>query len=142
MEEKAADLRQQLPSYKVVLTTGLILALTGWLGLASLFLLTIPTLGPRWLLFYLTTMAFSGPALPVMHYLHRRFPRKPAATGAVLVREALWVGIYTDAILWLQFGKVLNFALAVLIAAGLVAVELLIRLRERSQWTPPISENE
>lgn len=142
MDVKATELRQQLPSYKAVLTTGLILAIVGWTGLVLLILLTVPALGPRWLLFFLATLAISGPALPVMHYFHRRFPTKPAATSAVLVREALWVGIYADAILWLQFGKVLNFALAVLIAAGMIAIEFLIRLRERSRWTPPATENE
>jgi hypothetical protein len=142
LNDKNADSGRQLPSFRAVLFTGLSLTLVGWGGLFLLFLLTLPTLGPRWLLFFLTTLAFSGPALPLMHYIHRRFPSKPAANSAIIVREALWVGIYADALIWLQFGKVLNFALAILIAAGLIAIEVLIRLRERSRWTPPVTENE
>jgi hypothetical protein len=137
-QDQANQLRGQLPNFQMVLTTGLILGFVGWAGLALVFFLTVPTLGPRWLMFFLATLAFSGPALPVVHYLHKRFPSKPAATGSVLVREALWVGVYADVMLWLQFSKALNFALAAFIAAGLVAVELIIRWRERARWTPPM----
>ena len=134
---QADDLRRQLPPFQLVLITGLILGAVGWVGLALVVLLTVPTLGPRWLMFFLATLAVSGPALPVAHYLHRRFPSKPAATGNVLVREALWAGVYADVLLWLQFSKALNFALAAFIAVGLVAVEVIIRWRERAKWTPP-----
>jgi hypothetical protein len=142
LTEKPLDPGKLLPAFRTVLTTALFLTITGWGGLVLLFVLTLPTLGPRWLLFFLTTLAFSGPVLPLMHYLHRRFPSKPPANSAIIVREALWVGIYADIVIWLQFGKVLNFALAVLIAAGLVMIEVLIRLRERSKWSPSTTENE
>lgn len=142
MEPTQAELRQQLPSFRPVIITAGLLGGIGWVGLILLFLLTVPTLGPRWLLFFLVTLAFSGMALPVAHYLHLRFPGKPAATSFVLIREALFVGAYVDTILWLQFGKVLNFALAILIAAGFIAIEILVRLREKNHWTPPPAENE
>ena len=71
------DLRAQIPPFGAALTTAIILSAIGWVGLILLFLLTVPTLGPRWLLFFLVTLAFSGMALPVIHYLHRRFPGKP-----------------------------------------------------------------
>lgn len=140
MEEQATQLRKQLPPWQTVWITGLVLGLTGWIGLALVFLLTVPTLGPRWLMFFLATLAFSGPALPAAHYLHRRFPTKPAASGGVLVREALLVGAYVDVLLWLQFGKALNFALAAFIAVGLAAIEVLIRWRERTTWSPPAGD--
>jgi len=138
MEDQADQLRKQLPPWHGVWITGLVMGLIGWIGLALLMLLTLPTLGPRWLMFFFTTFAFSGPALMVMHYIHRRFPSKPAATGGVLVREALWVGAYADVMLWLQFGRALNFALAAFIAVGVIAIELLIRWRERATWSPPV----
>jgi len=140
MNSTEPETRSELPSFRAVLATSIILAVFGWVGLFILVILTVPTLGPRWLLFFLVTLAFSGMSLPVAHYLHRRFPSVPAAGATVLIRESLWVGLYVDTILWLQFGKVLNFALAVFIAFGLVAVELLIRLRERSRFTPQIKK--
>lgn len=138
MVDRSNQIRKQLPPSPLVMTTGVILALTGWIGLGLIVLLTKPTLGPRWLMFFLVTLAFSGTALPVVRYLHHRFPGRPAATASVLVREALWVGVYADVLLWLQFGRVLNFALGFFIAAGLVAIEVLLRLRERNKWAPPV----
>ena len=140
MNQKSSEMHKQIPANPPVMMAALILGLIGWIGLALLILLTVPTLGPRWLLFFLTTLAFSGPALPIAQYLHKRFPSKPATTSGVLVREAIMVGVYVDTLLWLQFGKVLNFALAVFIAVGLIAIELLIRWRERTTWTPPSEE--
>ncbi len=135
--DQTNQIRKELPSFHPVWVFGLLIGGIGWIGLILIFFLTVPTLGPRWLMFFLLTLAISGPALPVVHYLHRRFPSRPAATGAVLVREALWFGIYADVLLWLQFGRALNFALGAFIAVGVIAVELIIRWRERTTWTPP-----
>lgn len=142
MEEKTTELHKDVFPAKNVALAGLILGLVGWLGLGLVFLLTLPTLGPRWLMFFLVTLAFSGPALPVVNYLNRRFPSKPAATGGVLVRQALWVGIYADTMLWLQFGRALNFALSAFIAVGLIVIELLILWRERTKWVPPEADED
>jgi hypothetical protein len=142
VEPTKEDLRAQLPPFRAALTTAIILAIIGWVGLLLLFLLTLPTLGPRWLLFFLVTLAFSGIALPVVHYLHLRFPGSQAVTSTVMIREALLVGAYADLLLWLQFGKVLNFALAILVGACLIAIEFFLRMREKNRWTPPPSENE
>ena len=142
MEKKSQENTTRLPSFSGVLTASLILTVTGGIGLLFLVVFTLPTLGPRWLLFFLITLVFSGIALPVAHYLHRRFPSVPPANAAVLVREALFAGAYVDLILWLQFGRVFNFALAIFIAIGLAVVEFLIRLRERTRFSPSNSENE
>jgi len=128
------ELRKQLPPFRSILTTSIILAAIGLVGLAVIIFFTLPTLGPRWLLFFLVTLLFSGLALPVVYYFNLRFPSNPVAGNTVLVREALWFGIYFDVILWLQFGKVLNFALAFFIFVGLAAIELLIRVAERNRF--------
>lgn len=142
MEPTPGELRRKLPSFAPVLTTAILLSAIGWIGLVLLFLLTLPTLGPRWLLYFLVAVAVSGMVLPGIHYLHRRFPGKPVATSVVMIREALLVGAFADTLLWLQLGKVLNLALAILIGACLAVIEVLLRLREKSQWTPPPAENE
>ena len=142
MQPTKDEIRAQMPPYGAAVTTAIILSVTGWVGLILLFVLTVPTLGPRWLLFFLVTLAFSGMALPVIHYLHRRFPGKQAVTSLVMIREALLVGAFADLLLWLQFGKVLNIALSILIAACIIAIELFVRMREKNRWTPPAEENE
>jgi hypothetical protein len=124
------------PPVSSFLPIAIILALIGWGGLFVLVNLTIPTVGPRWLFFFLGVLALTGTSLPAIAYLNKRFPTAPPATNGAIFREAIWVGIFFPTIAWLQLGRVLTPALALLLAIGLIAIEVLIRLRERSQWNP------
>lgn len=114
----------------------LILMLAGWGGLAALVIYTLPTIGPLWLFFFLAVLAFTGTALPVMAFLNQRFPSAPPASHGTILRQALWVGTYVSTLAWLQIGRVLTVAMALLLAIGLFLIELLMRMRERSQWKP------
>jgi hypothetical protein len=78
----------------------------------------------------------TGTTLPVIAFLNQRFPTNPPVNAGVIVREAIWVGIYFPTLAWLQLGQVLTPALSLLLAVGLLAIEVLLRLRERSQWKP------
>lgn len=124
------------PPVRSFLPAALILALSGWAGLVYLVVYTLPTVGPRWLFFFLTVLALTGTALPFVAFLNRRFPSLPPPTPGVVLRQALWLGIYGTALAWLQIGRVLTPALAALLAIGLILIEWLLRLRERSQWRP------
>lgn len=95
-----------------------------------------PTVWPRWLFFFLSVLALTGTALPGVAFLNRRFPSTPPATPGVVVREAIWIGIYFPTLAWLRIPRVLTPALALLLAIALILVEWLLRLRERSQWKP------
>lgn len=123
-----------------ILVTSLLLILIGGVGLFLLFNLTVPTLGPRWLLFFLLTFVASGVALPFAYFINVRFPSNPPAQEGVLVREALFGGLYIDLIIWLQFGKVLNFAVGVFLLVGFALIEFLLRWRERNRFTPSSDE--
>jgi hypothetical protein len=127
---------QSPPSVTAFLPAALLLALIGWGGLGVLILFTLPTVGPRWLFFFLSFLALTGTALPVVAFLNRRFPGEPPASQATVLRQAIWFGIYGATLAWLQIGRVLTPSLALLLALGLVLIEWLIRLRERSQWKP------
>jgi hypothetical protein len=116
------------------LPTAIFLMIVGWGGLAFLISSTLPTVGPRWLFYFLCVLAVSGTALPVTAFLNRRFPSTPPPTYFVVVRQALWFAIYVSILIWLQVGRVLNPALAILLAIGLVLIEFLLRLSEKSQW--------
>jgi hypothetical protein len=124
------------PPVSSFLPVALILALLGWGGLIVLVNFTIPTVGPRWLFFFLGVLALTGTILPVIAFLNRRFPTSPPATNGAVFRESIWVGIYVPTLAWLQLGRVLTPALALLLAIGLIAIEVLLRVRERSQWKP------
>lgn len=127
---------QSSPPVSKFILAAILLALIGWGGLYFLFNLTKPTVGPRWLFFFLSVLALAGTSLPLVAFLNRRFPSKSPANVGVIVREALWIGIYFPTLAWLQLGGVLTPALAILLAFGLIAIEILLRMRERSQWKP------
>ncbi len=118
----------------------LILCLIGWGGLLYLVFFTVPTVGPRWLFFFLSVLALTGTVLPVIAFLNLRFPSNPPPTAGVVLRQAIWVGIYIPTLAWLQIGRVLSLALALLLALGFVLIEWLLRLREKSQWKPEQKE--
>ena len=127
---------QSSPPVRTFIPAAFILAILGWGGLYFLVNLTIPTVGPRWLFFFLSVLALTGTILPVIAFLNQRFPTNPPVNSGVIVREAIWVGIYFPTLAWLQLGHVLTPALSLLLAVGLLAIEVLLRLRERSQWKP------
>ena len=128
--------QQQTPSVNKFLPASLFLAIIGWGGLIALIFFTLPTVGPRWLFFFLSVLAVTGVALPLVAFLNNRFPSTPPASTGVILRQALWVGIYFPTLAWLQIGRVLAPSLALMLAVGFILIEFLLRLREKSQWKP------
>jgi hypothetical protein len=127
---------QTTPPVSVFLPTAIILALVGWGGLYYLVNNTFPTVGPRWLFFFLSVLAITGSVLPGIAFLNRRFPSRPPAVPGVILRQAIWFGVYGATLFWLQIERVLTPALAFLLAIGFVLIEVLLRMREQSQWKP------
>jgi hypothetical protein len=124
------------PSVKSFLPAAIFLSIAGLAGLGYLFIYTLPTMGPRWLYFFFSVLAVTGVILPVAAFLNQRFPTEPPAQRGAVLREASIAGVYFATISWLQLGRVLTLGLGLLLAGGLVLVEFLIRLRERSRWEP------
>ena len=124
------------PSFLSFLPTALILMVIGWGGLVVLIISQPPDLGPRWLFFFLLTLALCGTFLPVVYFLHRRFPSRPPVDGGVILRESLWFGIYASALSWLLLGKMLSPMIAIFLAGVLALIEGLLRMWERSRWKP------
>ena len=125
---------RKLPEFQPVLFTGLLMLSIGWIGIFLVVFFSVPNIGPRWLFFFLLTLAISGSALPFIYVLNRRFPATPAADSGVLLRQALLVGAYFDLMAWLAWGKALTLPLAVLIGGGLFLFEYLLRLQNRSKF--------
>ena len=124
------------PSPLSFLPTMLLFVAVGWGGLIALLTLAEPMLWPRWLFFFLVVVAFTGAALPITAFLNHRFPGEPPATVRVILRQALWAGVYAGTLAWLLAGRVLNLALALILALAFLAIEWFLRLRERSRWEP------
>jgi len=96
-----------------------------------------PLIWARWAFFFLWFTAWSGISLPVMYFLNVRFPSTPPVEPRTVVRQALWVGVYGSLIAWIQLGHVGSMWIWTGLAAGLMAIEYLIRLRERARWRSP-----
>jgi len=114
----------------------LLLIAVGWTGLYLLFATTLPMLGPRWLFFFLLTLAATGTALPFLWLLHRRFDVRQSASPTVLLRQALWGALFVALCVWLQINRSLTLSLGVLLGVGFILLEWFLRLLERSLWRP------
>ena len=127
------------PTARQYLSSALFLMAAGWGGLVLLiFVLQLPPLvWARWAFFGLLFTALTGTALPVVYFLNLRFPSDPPAESHSILRQALWVGSYGCVVAWLLLGRVMTFWVWIGLAAGLIAVEYLIRMRERALWRPP-----
>jgi hypothetical protein len=68
-----------------------------------------------------------------------RVPSSTPVGPHVIVRQAQWVGVFGLILLWLRQGDLLTLWLTLGLAGGLLAIEWLIRLRERSHWQPPVT---
>lgn len=122
--------------------SALILMLIGWSGLYLIITQTLPYVWPRWAFFALALMAITGTTLPIVYFFHRRFPEETPAEPGVIVRQALWFGIYGATLAWLQLGRFVTVYVVLGLAGGLVAIEYFMRLRERARWKPPVPTDE
>ncbi len=124
------------PSFRPYLASTLVLIVLG-LGLWALaFLAFQPTVWPRWLFFFGWDLALTGLAMPFAWFFNLRFPSVPPAEPPVIVRQAAWVGVYGATLLWLQKDRLVSIWVAAGLALGLIAIEYLIRMREKARWKP------
>lgn len=130
MEEKGS------PPTKAIMPISLILAIPGWVLLIYLVTQTVPELTNRWLFYVAIVLSITGSSFPVVAYLNRIIKPFGPATFEIIIREGIMIGLYTAALLWLNKGQILTFGLALILAVGLILVEILIRLRSRSEWHP------
>ncbi len=110
----------------------------GWGGLYFVITQTLPFVWSRWGFFVLFLMALTGTALPIVYYLHRRFPAEPPADANVIIRQAMWVGVYGATLAWLQLGRLVTLYVILGLAGGLIAAEYFIRIREKATRRPPV----
>jgi hypothetical protein len=122
-------------NYRSLMLAAAFLAAVGWLGLLLLLNTTLPTIGPRWLFFFLLTQAATGTSVPFVWFLRRRFGGE-AAPPAVLLRESLWVGLYASGCAWLQINRSLSLTVALFLVLGLAVMEAFLLRVERSTWRP------
>jgi len=130
-------------SFRPYLSSAISLFVLGW-GAAALTVFSLtPTVWARWLLFFGGTLGLTGLAIPITWFLNLRFPSDPPAGSPVIVRQAIWVGVYGALLVWLQQARLVTLWIALGLAIGLVAIEYLVRMREKARWQPKaVSEKE
>lgn len=129
---------QSSSQFGSLMVSALVMASIGWLGLLLVLLGTRPTVGPRWLFFFMWTLAITGTSLPFVWLLNRRFGRPGGARNGVLLREALLVGLYASLCAWLQINRALSLPLGLLLAGALGTLEWLLRQVDRGAPRPRV----
>jgi hypothetical protein len=122
--------------------SSLLLMAVGWGGLYFLITQTLPYVWPRWGFFVLSLMAITGTILPIVYFFHRRFSGEKPAEASVILRQALWFGVYGATLAWLQLGRLVTVYVILGLAGGLAAIEYFMRLREKAHWKPPITTDD
>ena len=124
------------PSFRPYLASAISLFVLGW-GAAAIAIFTLtPTLWARWLVFFGSTLGLTSLAMPATWFLNLRFPSEPPAGPYVIVRQATWVGVYGAVLIWLQQVRLVTLWSSLGLAAGLIAIEYLVRMREKARWQP------
>lgn len=116
--------------------------LFGWGGLSFTLFNSLPFVWSRWAFFVFGILALTGTALPIVYFLHRRFPADPPAPPNVIVRQAMWVGAYGATLAWLQLGRLVSIYVILGLAGGFIAAEYFIRMREQALRRPPSPEQD
>ena len=124
------------PSFRPYLLRTFLLFLIGWGGLAAMLRYTLPTVWQRWGFFALWTIALTATALPIVYFIATRFSADPVEPQ-VVVRQALWVGVFGATLAWLQLARVVTIYVILGLGGGLIIIESLLRLRERARWRVP-----
>ncbi|MBN1565430.1 MAG: hypothetical protein JXA10_16405 [Anaerolineae bacterium] len=123
------------PNYSGIMTAAAVMAVTGWVGLWMLVTTMLPTAFPRWLFFVFLYLAVTGTVLPFVRFLNARFTRdlSQSPSDGIVLRQSIWVGLFVVACAWLQIPRVLSPLIAGFLALSLVAVEVVLHLREQDQ---------
>ena len=122
--------------------SALLMMIVGWGGLYILVNYTLPYVWPRWAFFILLLLGLTGTALPIVYFFHRRFADEKPAEANVIIRQALWFGVYGATLAWLQMDGLVTIYIILGLAGGLAAIEYFTRLREKSHWKPPVTSDD
>ena len=124
------------PTFRPYIFSTIFLIFLGWGGLYLITFYTLPFIWPRWGFFALWLTALTATAFPIIYFVTTRFSTEKLEPQ-VMVRRALWVGVYGATLAWLQLARLVNVYVILGLAFGLIAVESVLRLRERARWRVP-----
>jgi hypothetical protein len=77
-------------------------------------------------------VAVTGLVMPLAYIVNRRFGRTGSQRFAVVLRQAMWVGLWASFCIWLQMQRSLGLGVVLLSALVLVTVEVLLQVRAKA----------
>jgi hypothetical protein len=115
-----------------MLIAAVALIVAGWGGLYLLVTTQIPRVGQRWLFFVLLQVAVAGTVMPFLRYINIRLTPETRLVppSGVIVREAVWFGLFVVTCAWLQIPRVLTLPTTFFLALAFIVIELFLRSRE------------
>jgi len=127
---------ESLPNstFRPYLASAISLIVLGFGSAGSAIFALTPTLWARWLLFFGGTLGLTGLALPVTWFFNLRFPSNPPVGPYVIVRQAIWVGVFGVVLAWVFLGE--KLALYHLAGIGLILAGITITSRAGRRGVP------
>ncbi|MDX1616466.1 MAG: hypothetical protein R3300_19305 [Candidatus Promineifilaceae bacterium] len=74
----------------------------------------------------------AGIFMPLAYFLNERFGQASGSSFFVVLRQAMWVGLWVAFCAWLQMNRTLGWGIALLMAVVFIIVEVLLQLRDRA----------
>lgn len=132
MAEQRLERTKSPPDHTGMLIAAVALVVAGWGGLYLLVTTQIPRVGQRWLFFVLLQVAVAGTVMPFLRYVNIRLTPETRLVppSGVIVREAVWFGLFVVTCAWLQIPRVLTLPTTFFLALAFIVIELFLRSRE------------
>ncbi len=76
-------------------------------------------------------VVITGVSVPLAYVLNQRFSQNESSQFLVVLRQAMWIGLWFAFCIWLQMNRTLGLGVALLVAAVFIVVEVLLQVRTR-----------
>jgi hypothetical protein len=76
-------------------------------------------------------VVITGASLPLAYVINQRFGQSKSSQFLVVLRQAMWIGIWFAFSIWLQMNRTFGWGVAILVAAVFIVVEVLLQVRTR-----------
>jgi hypothetical protein len=118
-------------STRGILALFIVLAVLGWVGLASFTYYNPPGAWNRWIVVTILWLTLWATLLPLAYWFHLRRQRLGAEEGIVprAARQSALAALFITLCLWLRMVRALNWANLILLLLLLVLTEVLLSKR-------------
>ncbi|MBI1257220.1 MAG: hypothetical protein GC204_07090 [Chloroflexi bacterium] len=132
MAQQTVDINKTPPDHTGMIIAAAVMMVAGWGGLYYLVTTQIPRVGQRWLFFVLVQIAVAGTVMPFLRYINVRLTpvTRTVPPSGVIVRQAVWFGLFVVTCAWLQIPRVLTLPIMFFLALAFIVIELFLRSRE------------